>query len=181
MTRILLASLTLVAIALLNSASPRAAAQGLQPQQQLARDLYRQLIEIDTTLSSGSTTVAAEAMAARFKAAGFPDADMFIGGADPKKGNLVVRYRGRGTAGRKPTLLLAQGILYSHDVQDSVRALSYCGDNVRREQTGCVCPVGQHDDQPTTAKLWRIQEHDRKTVQQARSRLCIRWREYFGR
>ena len=86
---------------------PIAARQALPPHQQLARDVYKQLIEINTTDSVGNTTVAAEAMAARLRAAGFPAADIFIGGPDPRKGNLVVRYRGRAGSGRKPLLLLA--------------------------------------------------------------------------
>src|SRR5262245_56972778 len=49
----------------------------LAPHQQLTRDIYKQLIEINTTDSVGNTTVAAEAMAARFRAAGFPAADIF--------------------------------------------------------------------------------------------------------
>ena len=82
------------------------AAQGLEPHQQLARDIFQQLIEINTTHADGDTTVASEAMAARLRAAGFPADDLFIGGPAPTKGNLVVRYRGR-TSGRKPILLLA--------------------------------------------------------------------------
>ena len=39
---------------------------------QLARDIYKELIEINTADSAGSTTRAAEAMAARLKAAGLP-------------------------------------------------------------------------------------------------------------
>ena len=83
--------------ALLISIVSVAAAQSsaLAPHQQLARDVYKQLIEINTTDSVGDTTAAAEAMAARFRAAGFPAADIFVGGPDPRKGNLVVRYRGR--------------------------------------------------------------------------------------
>src|SRR6185295_7330988 len=71
----------------------------------LARDIYRELIEINTTDSIGDTTKAAEAMAARLKVAGFPEADIQVLGPDPRKGNLVARYRGAGR--RKPTLLLA--------------------------------------------------------------------------
>src|SRR5262245_9253595 len=81
-------------------------AQGLAPHQQLARDIYKQLIEINTTEATGSTTVAAEAMAVRLRAAGFPAADIFQGGPAPRKGNLVVRLRGRSTT-LKPLLLLA--------------------------------------------------------------------------
>ena len=82
----------------------------LSAHQQLARDVYKQLVEINTVDSAGSVTRAAEAMAARFRAAGFPGADvqLLIPDGKPTKGNLVVRYHGRGGAsGRKPVLLLA--------------------------------------------------------------------------
>jgi acetylornithine deacetylase/succinyl-diaminopimelate desuccinylase-like protein len=72
---------------------------------QLARDIFKELIEINTTDSVGSTTKAAEAMAARLKAAGFPDSDVRVLGPNPRKGNLVARLHGTG-AGR-PVLLLA--------------------------------------------------------------------------
>src|SRR5689334_14177244 len=74
-------------------------------EQQLARNIYKELIEIKSGFTTGSTTPAAEAMAARLKAAGFPESDIFVGGAIPKKANLVARYRGTGA--RKPVLLLA--------------------------------------------------------------------------
>ena len=70
-----------------------------------ARAIFKELIEINTTDSSGSTTKAADAMAARLKAAGFPDADVQVLGPNPRKGNLVARLRGRSTG--KPILLLA--------------------------------------------------------------------------
>ncbi|HET7456539.1 MAG TPA: M20/M25/M40 family metallo-hydrolase [Gemmatimonadaceae bacterium] len=82
----------------------------LTAHQRLARDVYRELIEINTVDSVGSVTKAAEAMAARFRAAGFPAADVqLLGPADkPTKTNLVVRYRGRGGPGAaKPILLIA--------------------------------------------------------------------------
>ena len=72
---------------------------------QLAREIFQELIETDTTHSTGSTTDAAEAMAARLRAAGFPAADMQVIGPHPKKGNLVARFRGSGA--RRPLLLLA--------------------------------------------------------------------------
>jgi len=68
-----------------------------------AREIFKQLVEINTTHSVGSTTTAAEAMAARFKAAGF--ADVRVLEPAPRKGNLVVRYPGSGT--KRPFLLLA--------------------------------------------------------------------------
>jgi acetylornithine deacetylase/succinyl-diaminopimelate desuccinylase-like protein len=74
-------------------------------QDQLARDIFRELIEINTTDSSGNTTKAAEAMALRLKNAGFPEGDVHVFGPDPRRGNLVARYHGAGR--RKPLLLLA--------------------------------------------------------------------------
>jgi acetylornithine deacetylase/succinyl-diaminopimelate desuccinylase-like protein len=80
------------------------------PHEQLARAVYKELIEINTVDSVGSVTKAAEAMAARFKAAGFPAGDitLLIPDGKPTKGNLVVRYHGRGGAkAQKPILLMA--------------------------------------------------------------------------
>ena len=76
-----------------------------EPDRQLARSIYKEFVEIQSGFSTGSTTPVAEAAAKRLKSAGFPDSDMFIGGAIPKKANLVVRYHGTGA--RKPILLLA--------------------------------------------------------------------------
>ncbi len=76
-----------------------------EPERQLARDIYKQLVEIKSGYTTGATTPAAEAMAARLRSAGFPEADIFVGGPVPAKANLVVRYRGAGR--RKPLLLLA--------------------------------------------------------------------------
>ncbi len=80
-------------------------AQKLSPPRQLAYDIFKQLIEINTTDSVGNCTEAVEKMAARFKAAGFPDDDIKILGPTPRKQNLVVHYHGTGV--RKPILLLA--------------------------------------------------------------------------
>ena len=81
-------------------------AQGLPADQQSeARDILRQLIDINTTESVGDTEQAAEAMAARLRDAGFPPDDVRVLTAATHKGNLVVRYRGTGSA--KPILFLA--------------------------------------------------------------------------
>ena len=95
-------------VALLLPAAARAQAT-LTPHQRAAREVYQQLVEINTVDSVGSVTAAVQAMAARFRAAGFPAADIHIlipPGA-PTKGNLVVRYRGRSGNTMKPVLLLA--------------------------------------------------------------------------
>jgi acetylornithine deacetylase/succinyl-diaminopimelate desuccinylase-like protein len=74
-------------------------------EQKLAHDIYKELIEINSSVMTSTTTPVAQAMAARFRAAGFPESDIFLGGPVPGKWNLVVRYRGAGA--RKPLLLLA--------------------------------------------------------------------------
>jgi acetylornithine deacetylase/succinyl-diaminopimelate desuccinylase-like protein len=71
---------------------------------QLSRDIFRELIEIDTTDSAGSTRLAAEAMAKRLKDAGFPAADVQVLGPNDRKGNMVARLRGTGA--RKPVLMI---------------------------------------------------------------------------
>jgi acetylornithine deacetylase/succinyl-diaminopimelate desuccinylase-like protein len=71
---------------------------------QLSHDIFKQLIEINTTDSIGSTTVAANAMAERLRAAGFPAADVQVVGPNDRKGNLVVHLRGSGA--KKPILLM---------------------------------------------------------------------------
>jgi acetylornithine deacetylase/succinyl-diaminopimelate desuccinylase-like protein len=70
----------------------------------LAHDIYKQLIEINTTDSVGSTTVAAEAMAKRLRDAGYPARDVEILGPNSRKGNMVARLRGTGA--RKPMLMI---------------------------------------------------------------------------
>src|SRR5207248_10538344 len=83
------------------------AADNLPPaaDQQLAREIYKEMIETRSGFTTGTTTPIADSMAARLKAAGFADSDIFVGGAIPRKANLVVRYHGTGA--RKPILLLA--------------------------------------------------------------------------
>ena len=75
------------------------------PEQKLAHEIYKELIEINSSVMTSTTTPVAQAMAARFRAAGFPESDIFLGGPVPGKWNLVVRYHGTGA--RKPLLLLA--------------------------------------------------------------------------
>ena len=101
--------LSLAALTCVAPAGARAQGTGsLNANQQLARDIYKELVEINTTTDAdpGGTTQAAEAMAARLRAAGFSDADVQVLSSGPRDGNLVARLRGSG-AGRKPILLLA--------------------------------------------------------------------------
>jgi acetylornithine deacetylase/succinyl-diaminopimelate desuccinylase-like protein len=80
------------------------ARRSLTPQQQLAFDIYKELVEINTVTATGDTKQAAEAMAARLRAAGFAEADVQVLSPALRKGNLVARLRGSGA--RKPILLL---------------------------------------------------------------------------
>jgi acetylornithine deacetylase/succinyl-diaminopimelate desuccinylase-like protein len=98
-------SLALLALCSLTPALSNAQASRPEAEKQLARDIYKEFVEIPSGFTTGSTTPVAEAAAARLKAAGFSDSDIFLGGASPKKENIVVRYHGSGK--RKPILLLA--------------------------------------------------------------------------
>jgi len=70
----------------------------------LAHDIFRQLIEIDTSDSTGNVTTAAEALRKRFLDAGFPESDLELLGPNDRKKNLVVRLHGTGK--HKPVLLI---------------------------------------------------------------------------
>jgi acetylornithine deacetylase/succinyl-diaminopimelate desuccinylase-like protein len=97
----LAAALTALPVA---AAPPRDTAAG----EQRFRELYKELVETNTTLSSGSCTLAAERMAARLKAAGFPESDLhaFAAAGHEKEGGLVAVYPGREPKA-KAILLLA--------------------------------------------------------------------------
>jgi len=78
------------------------------PGEERFRELYKELIETNTTLSAGSCTLAAERMATRLKAAGFSDTELhpFVAPDHPLEGTLVVVYPGRDPK-LKAILLLA--------------------------------------------------------------------------
>jgi acetylornithine deacetylase/succinyl-diaminopimelate desuccinylase-like protein len=95
-------SLTLAVLLSCTTASLRA--QNDDARKQRARDIFKQLIEINTTDSIGSTTAAAEAMAQRLRDAGFSASDAQVLGPNARKGNLVARLRGTGA--RRPILLM---------------------------------------------------------------------------
>ncbi|MEP7157765.1 MAG: M20/M25/M40 family metallo-hydrolase [Betaproteobacteria bacterium] len=82
-------------------------AQPIKPHDKLLREIYQELVEINTTDSAGDCTQAARAMAARLKTGGYADSDMqvIVPPDGPKKGNLVARLKGNGS--KKPLMLLA--------------------------------------------------------------------------
>jgi acetylornithine deacetylase/succinyl-diaminopimelate desuccinylase-like protein len=97
---------------LMTNCAPRAHAQAAGPSpesarlmaHQMAHDLLKQLIEINTTDSVGNITTAAEAVATRLRDEGFAPGDIVLAGANPRKKNVVLRYRGTGK--RKPLLFI---------------------------------------------------------------------------
>ena len=101
-----ISALVLLAAALSLSTRPLPAQLATSPaDQKLALDIYKEFIEIQSGFSTGATTPVAEAAARYLRAAGFPESDIFLGGAKATKYNLVVRYHGTGSL--KPILLLA--------------------------------------------------------------------------
>jgi acetylornithine deacetylase/succinyl-diaminopimelate desuccinylase-like protein len=79
-------------------------ARATEDYQKLAREIFKQLIEINTTDSVGNITMASEAMAKRLREAGFAEKDIRIAGPRDNKKNLVLRYHGSGS--RKPVLFI---------------------------------------------------------------------------
>lgn len=98
------AALSMLALCAFTSAVIPCKAQVDEQTHQLAHDIFQQLIEINTTDSVGSVTAASEAMMQRFLDAGFPKEDIYIGGPNDRKKNLVVRIHG--TSQKKPILFI---------------------------------------------------------------------------
>src|SRR3984893_17783991 len=94
----------ILSFCLLAGSAPRGRAQGHDETKQLARDIFKQLIEINTTDSVGNVTTAAESMARRLRDGGFADGDIKVAGPNNRKKNLVARFRGTGK--QKPILFI---------------------------------------------------------------------------
>jgi len=133
------------AILLLSSVAVGGAQTG--PNDERARAIFKELIEINTTdTPAGNVTEAAEAMATRLKAAGFAAADVQVLGPDPRKHNLVARYRGTGTA--RPILLLAH-----LDVVDAKREDWSFDPFTFREEGGFFYGRGTTDDKSMASQF----------------------------
>ena len=98
---------TILALLTAFAAVSAAGAAELKPEQRALYDIYKELVEINTTDSVGDNTQAARAVATRLIAAGFPQADVqvLVHPGNAKKGNVVARLRGNGK--EKPVLLVA--------------------------------------------------------------------------
>ena len=101
-------SMFLAATALATLSMGSVAQAEVRPDQQTFRGLYKELIEINTTLSVGSCTRAAEAMQTRLKAAGYSGSDLqlIVPPDRPKDGALIAVLKGS-DAKLKPVMLLA--------------------------------------------------------------------------
>jgi hypothetical protein len=73
---------------------------------QLAHDIFKQLVEINTTDSVGNVSTAAQAMAQRLLDTGFSAADISVLGPNDRKRNMVARYRGNPKSRLKPILII---------------------------------------------------------------------------
>jgi len=94
----------ILSFCLIVAVSPAGRAQSQEQTKQLARAIFKQLIEINTTDSVGNVTTAAEAMAKRLREGGFAEDDIKVSGPNERKKNLVVRFHGAGK--RKPILFI---------------------------------------------------------------------------
>ena len=145
MNRIILAGIALVSL----TAPALAATTSLTPSQVEFRALYKELVETNTTLSSGSCTLAAERMAAHLKAAGFSDSDLhfFTAPDHPKEGGLVAILTGRDPKAR-PVLMLAH-----LDVVEARREDWTRDPFVLVEENGSFYARGAADDK-SMAAIW---------------------------
>jgi acetylornithine deacetylase/succinyl-diaminopimelate desuccinylase-like protein len=114
-------NLLLIIFSTSSLAQSSAPAKPLPPHDKLLREIYQELIEINTTDSVGDCTQASNAMAARLKAGGYSDAEMqvIVPPGGPKKGNLVARLKGTGA--KKPLMLLAHIDVVEAKREDWVR------------------------------------------------------------
>lgn len=120
-----------------------------RPDQLAFRQIYQELVETNTTLSSGSCTLAAERMAARLTSAGFPDSQLtlFAAAENPKEGGLVAVYPGTSKTA-KPILLIAH-----IDVVEAKRADWERDPFVMVEENGYFYGRGTADDKAQAA-VW---------------------------
>ncbi len=84
----------------------RASAAELNPHQERAKAIFKELIETNTTHSSGDTAIASQRMAKHLLASGFAEEDVRVIENAPRKGNLVARLRSVAPT-QKPILFLA--------------------------------------------------------------------------
>ncbi len=128
---------------------PLAALAQSGPEQKRFHDIYKELVETNTSHSAGDTTLAARRMAKHLSEAGFAEKDILILEPFPKKGNLVLRMKGDGS--KRPLLLLAH-----LDVVEALRA-DWQTDPFKLQETGGYFTArGSIDDKAMAASFVSI-------------------------
>jgi acetylornithine deacetylase/succinyl-diaminopimelate desuccinylase-like protein len=140
---------TALACALALAGAAHAAPPTGDAERELVREIYEELVEIDTSDSAGDNTKAAAAVAARLRAGGLPAADVRELAPAPRKGNLVARLRGNGA--EKPLVLLAH-----LDVVEAKRADWTVEPFTLLEQDGYFYGRGTLDDKAMAAIFTEI-------------------------
>ena len=140
---------TAIGVSLVTTGSASAQASDPRAGEAEFRSIYRELVETNTTLSAGSCTLASERMAARLRAAGFPDSALHIvvEPNHPREGNLVAELTGSDPT-LKPMLLLAH-----IDVVEANRADWERDPFVLTEENGNFYARGAADDKAQAA-IW---------------------------
>ncbi len=139
-------TIALLATTALAQTKPAMATMPPESEKALAREIYKEMIEVKSGFTTGATTPIAENVAKRLRAAGFPEKDIFVGGAAPHKFNVVVRYHGNGK--KKPILLLAH-----IDVVEAKREDWSMDPYVLNEKDGYFYGRGVGDDK-SQAAVW---------------------------
>ena len=135
-----------VVMLLISAALPLAAQAPSAAAQREARDILAEMVSLNTSLARGDVTPLAEKLAARFRAAGVPAADVTVIGPEQKNENLVVRIRGKGAS--KPVLFLAH-----LDVVDALRSDWSLDPFALTEKDGWLYGRGTIDDKGPAATL----------------------------
>ncbi len=141
--------MTLKALLLAAVLAAPVAAQPLRADQTAFRDLYKELVETNTTLSAGSCTLAAERLGTRLQAAGYTAADitLFATPEHPKEGGIVAILHG---SDRKAKAILLLGHL---DVVEARRE-DWTRDPFKLiEENGFFYGRGTFDDK-SQAAIW---------------------------
>jgi len=142
---------TTLALSLCGAASAQVATPPatVRPDQLAFKALYKELVEINTTLSVGGCTAAAEAMGKRLTDAGFPAADVqvIVAPTNPREGNLVAVLHGTDPKA-KAMLLLAHIDVVEANAADWTR-----DPFVMVEENGYFFGRGTSDDKAQAA-VW---------------------------
>lgn len=135
-----------IALLMLAISAPLGAQSGSDAAQREAHEILAEMIGVNTSLDRGDVTPLAEKLAARFRAAGVPEADIAVIGPEAKNRNFVVRIRG--TGGDKPVLFLAH-----LDVVDALREDWTVDPFTLLEQDGWYYGRGTIDDKGPATTL----------------------------